>query len=319
MAEKQSDKSHAAEVNAAREFSAKVDYSKGRTLTLHSEVFVPLAQFVRKALVASTPSHVAENAITATHPKTTDARRINNLRRIEADDSVNAFARSICGEVAARLGELTTPSTTREIGQAEVRELARKAGFEIVGTEIVTPAVCSTLKMERFAALVASRSATPLTHRLPDGWNIWRTAHIVETFGVKSPEGHVAFVSAADRNPALVLYMLAKAMCTADGRESMMDPVLNALLEARRAWHRERGLSGESCPTNAMCEAFDKGFLARYAGPISASGSPLRIFAAPRHMPSILVFCDDKMPEGTAELRDHINGRVLCKLVNLGD
>lgn len=97
-----------------------------------------------------------------------------------------------------------------------------------------------------------------------------------------------------------------------------MDPVLNALLEARRAWHRERGLRGQSCPTSDMCEAFDAGFFARYAGPISLSGTPLHLYAAPRHMHSILVFAAD-IPEGTAELRDRVSGRTLCKLVNLGD
>lgn len=47
---------------------------------------------------------------------------------------------------------------------------------------------------------------------LPKGWSVWRTKHIIETYGVKAPEGHVAFVSAADTNPALVLFMLVKEM-----------------------------------------------------------------------------------------------------------
>ena len=36
----------------------------------------------------------------------TPERRIDNLRRIAADDSVNAFARSICMEAADRIGDL---------------------------------------------------------------------------------------------------------------------------------------------------------------------------------------------------------------------
>ena len=58
----------------------------------------------------------------------------------------------------------------------------------------------------------------------------------------------------------------------------MDGPMVPGLVAARRAWHRQRGASGQSCPTDAMCESFDAGFHAAHAQPGDggASCDPIR-------------------------------------------
>lgn len=72
-------------------------------------------------------AHPAQPADTKSHP--TNARRIDNLRRIAADESVNAFARSICGEAATFLASAEQPADFQ-------RHMERAAkAIEIVGAD----------------------------------------------------------------------------------------------------------------------------------------------------------------------------------------
>lgn len=66
--------------------------------------------------------------------------------------------------------------------------------------------------------------------------------------------------------------------------------------------------------TQAICGAVREATL---LPTVNLMGERMRAYAGPRHMFGMLIFCDDLLPDGTAEVRD-ASGRVLARIVNLG-